>query len=155
LPETKNNQRIGMVGGSYGGGIQLVSAAIDPRIDAIVPGIAWNTLNSSLYPNQAFKTSWATLLLLFLVDSGARINPQIYSGILTGGLLGVLPPSQQALLAASGPGSLVSDITVPTLLIQGTVDDLFPLQQAVTNAQLLAANGVPVKMIWFCGGHGV
>jgi ABC-2 type transport system ATP-binding protein len=155
LPETADDQRIGMVGGSYGGGIQLVSAAIDPRIDAIVPGIAWNTLNSSLYANQAFKTSWAALLLLDLVQAGATINPQIYGGVLTGALLGILTPSQQALLTASGPGSLVSDITVPTLLIQGTVDGLFPLQQAVTNEQLLAANGVPVKMIWFCGGHGI
>ena len=59
------------------------------------------------------------------------------------------------MLANSGPGSLVSDITAPTLLIQGTVDELFPLQQAVTNEQLLAANSVPVKMIWFCGGHGI
>ena len=155
LPETRDNQRIGMVGGSYGGGIQLVSAAIDPRIDAIVPGIAWNTLNSSLYPNQTFKTAWAALLTLDLVEAGAQINPQIYSGVLTGALLGILTPSQQALLANSGPGSLVSDITVPTLLIQGTVDGLFPLQEAVTNAQLLAANNVPVKMIWFCGGHGI
>jgi ABC-2 type transport system ATP-binding protein len=155
LPETKDNQRIGMVGGSYGGGIQLVSAAIDPRIDAIVPGIAWNTLNSSLYPDQVFKTAWATILTLDLVEAGARINPQIYSAILTGDLLGILTPSQQALLKRSGPGSLVSDITVPTLLIQGTVDGLFPLQEAVTNEQLLAAKGVPVKMIWFCGGHGV
>ena len=155
LPETANDNRIGMVGGSYGGGIQLVSAAIDPRIDAIVPGIAWNTLNASLYPNQAFKTSWAALLTLDLVEAGATINPQIYSGVLTGALLGILTPSQQALLANSGPGSLVSNITAPTLLIQGTVDGLFPLQQAVTNEQLLAANGVPVKMIWFCGGHGI
>jgi ABC-2 type transport system ATP-binding protein len=155
LPETANDQRIGMVGGSYGGGIQLVSAAIDPRIDAIVPGIAWNTLNASLYPNQAFKTSWAALLTLDLLEAGATINPQIYSGVLTGALLGILTPSQQALLANSGPGALVSDITAPTLLIQGTVDGLFPLAQAVTNAQLLAANDVPVKMIWFCGGHGI
>ena len=80
----------GMVGGSYGGGIQLVTAAIDPRIDAIVPGIAWNTLTSSLYPNQTFKTSWATLLTLDLVEAGAQINPQIYSGVLTGDLLGIL-----------------------------------------------------------------
>ena len=29
--------RVGMVGGSYGGGIQLVTAAIDCRVDAIVP----------------------------------------------------------------------------------------------------------------------
>ena len=146
--------RIGMVGGSYGGGIQLVTAAIDPRIDAIVPGITWNSLNSALYPNQAFKSSWATELVLLLTQMGARINPQFYSVILSGDLLGILTPSQQALLASSGPSVLVNNITAPTLLFQGTVDTLFTLQQAVTNAQMLAANGVPVKMVWYCGGHG-
>jgi ABC-2 type transport system ATP-binding protein len=145
---------IGMVGGSYGGGIQLVTAGIDPRVDAIVPVIAWNSLNGSLYPNEAFKTSYASLLLLGLVQTGARINSQIYAGILTGALLGILTPSQQALLASSGPDFLLNDITAPTLFIQGTVDVLFPLQQAVDNAEVLDANGVPVKMMWVCGGHG-
>ncbi len=158
LPETQldgpNDPRMGMVGASYGGGIQLVAAGIDPRIDAIVPIVAWNSLNSSLYPNQAFKTSFATLLLLGLVETGARINPQLYGGIVTGDLLGILTPGQQALLAASGPDFLLNNITAPTLLIQGTVDVLFPLQQAVTNGQVISANGVPVKEIWFCGGHG-
>ena len=154
LPETKDHQRIGMVGGSYGGGIQLVTATIDPRINAIVPGIAWNTLNSSLYPKDVFKTAWGTLLILDLIEAGARINPQIYEGILTGALLGVLTPSQQALLARSGTGTDAGKITAPTLLIQGTADGLFPLREAVTNAQLLADAGTPVKMIWFCGGHG-
>ena len=46
-----------MVGLSYGGGIQNVSAAIDPRIRTIVPAWSWNTLNSSLYPDGAFKTA--------------------------------------------------------------------------------------------------
>src|SRR5262249_20257645 len=46
----------------------------------------------------------------------------------------------------------VDDIHIPTLLLQGTVDVLFPLQQAVTNAD--AIPGGPVKMIWYCGGHG-
>ena len=155
LAETKDNQRIGMVGGSYGGGIQLTTAAIDPRIDAIVPSIAWNTLNASLYPVSAFKTSWATLLILDLLEAGARINPQIYGGILTGFVTGFLTPSQQALLKASGPGTAVGNITVPTLLLQGTADGLFTLQQAVINSQILSANGVPVKMVWFCGGHGI
>ncbi len=49
--------KIGMVGASYGGGIQLVAAATDPRIDAIVPTIAWHSLNTALYKNQAFKSS--------------------------------------------------------------------------------------------------
>lgn len=155
LSETKDNQRIGMVGGSYGGGIQLTSAVIDPRIDAIVPGIAWNTLNASLYPTGAFKTSWATLLILDLLEAGARINPEIYGGILTGFLTSYLTASQQALLEASGPGSKVSDITVPTLLLQGTADGLFPLDQAIDNEEALTASGTTVKMVWFCGGHGI
>ena len=141
LPETVGHQRIGMVGGSYGGGIQLVTATLDPRIDAIVPGIAWNTLNSSLYPKDVFKSAWGTLLILDLIEAGATINPQIYEGILTGALLGFLTPSQQALLARSGTGTTAGTITAPTLLIQGTADGLFPLQEAVTNQQLLAEAG--------------
>ncbi|MFC7674452.1 CocE/NonD family hydrolase [Mycolicibacterium sp. GCM10028919] len=146
--------RMGMVGGSYGGGIQLVTAAIDRRVDAIVPGITWNSLLDSLYPNGAFKTAYSLLLSLDLLTSGTRAIPDIFAGVITGTLLGVLTPGQQATLSSSGPGLLVSDITAPTLLFQGTVDPLFPLQQAVANAQLLDANGVPVKMVWFCGGHG-
>ena len=51
-----NDPRIGMVGASYGGGIQLVTAAVDKRVDAIVPTIAWNNLNTSLYKSGAPKT---------------------------------------------------------------------------------------------------
>ncbi|WP_029109716.1 CocE/NonD family hydrolase [Mycobacterium sp. URHD0025] len=152
--DAANDPRMGMVGPSYGGGIQWVAAGTDNRIDAIVPTISWNSLNSSLYPNEAFKTSYAALLLLSLVTSGAHINNQLYAGIFTGALLGVLTPEQQAVLAGSGPTSLVNKITAPTLIIQGTVDVLFPLQQAIDNATILDANGVPVKMVWFCGGHG-
>jgi ABC-2 type transport system ATP-binding protein len=152
--DSPGDPRMGMVGGSYGGGIQWVSAAQDPRIDAIVPTIAWNTLNEALYPDAAFKTSWASLLLLDLVQSGARINPQLYSGVVLGDLFGVLTQSQQDLLTSSGPAQTVSNITAPALIIQGTVDDLFTLQQAMTNANLLTQAGTPVNMIWYCGGHG-
>ncbi|MDH6246927.1 CocE/NonD family hydrolase [Mycobacterium sp. OTB74] len=75
---------MGMIGVSYGGGIQWVSAAADKRIDAIVPGLAWNSLTEGLYPGGAFKTAWASLLMLGLVRTGARINPEIYGGILSG-----------------------------------------------------------------------
>ncbi|MCK0176696.1 CocE/NonD family hydrolase [Mycolicibacterium sp. F2034L] len=145
---------IGMVGGSYGGGIQLTSAGIDQRIDAIAPGIAWNSLTTSLYPNSTFKTSWATLLLLDLVVNGARLDPQIYIGILTGVLFGTLGNGQEQFLAENAPATVVRNITAPTLFLQGTVDDLFTLQQAMDNAMALRPE-VPSKMIWYCGGHGV
>ena len=70
-------------------------------------------------------------------------------------------PCSEALSAAStqwladrGPGALVAQIRAPTLLMQGTLDTLFRLGQAVATYTALRANGVPVKMLWYCGGHG-
>ena len=163
LLNSAGDPAIGMVGGSYGGGIQLAAASIDNRIDAIVPDIAWNNLNDSLYPDQIFRTAYGSLLLLSLITTGARINNQIYLGVLTGDLFGLISQTAQAVLASSGPGgpdptvpSLLSDLTAPTLLTQGTVDVLFPLQQSILNAQALANGQKPTtKAIWFCGGHGI
>ncbi len=154
-PYNENDPAIGMVGGSYGGGIQLVTAGIDPRVDVIVPVIAWNNLEDSLYTNEAFKTSYSALLLLGLVTSGARINPQIYAGIITGAVLGVLTPSQRQLLSNSGPWYFTAAINQPTMFIQGTIDVLFPLQQALNNAEGISTPIDDIKMIWACGGHGV
>ena len=148
---------IGMAGGSYGGGIQLTAASTDPRIDAIVPQIAWNSLVSSLYPNtNQFKTGMGTGLMAALAITGARINTQIYQGILTGFTLGWLSQTSQALLSDSGPTALLSTLKAPTLLFQGMEDVLFTLSEAVTNAETILANpyGTAVKMVWFCGGHG-
>lgn len=151
--EMKGDPLVGMVGGSYGGGIQLTSAGTDKRIDAIAPGIAWNSLETALYPNQAFKTSWASLLALSLVVTGARPDPTIYAGILTGLLTGFLTPYQQKFLSENSPDTVVGNITAPTLFLQGTVDGLFVLEQALANAEQLDPT-VPVRMIWYCGGHG-
>ena len=82
----------------------LVTATIDPRINAIVPGIAWNTLNSSLYPKDVYKSAWGNLLILDLIEAAPDQSPDL-PGILTGALLGFLTPSQQALLARSGTGT--------------------------------------------------
>jgi ABC-2 type transport system ATP-binding protein len=150
--------RIGMVGDSYGGGIQLVTAAIDHRVDAIVPTIAWNTLNTSLYKSEAFKSGWGTILEGVLLLTGARADPRLLPAAIYGDLTGMVSPADQELLASRGPGGpldLISQITAPTLLIQGTVDTLFTLQEADANAKALIAQGVPTKVLWFCGGHGV
>lgn len=48
--------RVGMIGGSYGGAIQLATAAVDHRVDALVPLITWNDLSYSLDPNNADRT---------------------------------------------------------------------------------------------------
>lgn len=154
LIDRRGDPRVGMAGGSYGGAIQLVAAASDRRIDALVPDIAWHSLISSLYKNNTGKLGWAGLLYLAGGAAG-RLDPIIGQSY-QADVAGTPPtPAERAFYASRGPGSLVNRITAPTLLIQGTADNLFTLQEAVTNYAMLRRHGTAVKMLWFCGGHGI
>jgi ABC-2 type transport system ATP-binding protein len=153
-PGSTTDPLIGMVGVSYGGGIQLVTAAVDKRVDAIVPTIAWNNLNTSLDKNGAPKTSWGLLLSAALLLTGANTDPLIFPALLNALFSGAVAPSDQDFLAERGPDYLLDQIEAPTLLVEGTVDTLFTLAEAHENALALIENGVPTKVVWYCGGHG-
>jgi ABC-2 type transport system ATP-binding protein len=176
--------RVGMAGGSYGGGIQLVAAAIDRRVDAIAPTIAWNSLLTSLFPERNIKFGWGSVLIaagvVGAVPGGlpdpssipGRHDPRFYSTLTNGLATGAIPQENLDWFRSKGPAHLLKRVRVPTLLIQGTPDTLFPLDEAVTNFNRIRRNilrpapgrkaaakakkrkRVPTKMIWFCGGHG-
>ena len=152
-----NDPAVGMVGASYGGGIQLVAAGTDPRIDAITPENTWNSLNASLYPDNTWKTSYGSVLYLALVVTGARVNSLVPRAVLTGNLFGRISETAQAALASSGPTALLNTLRAPTLLTQGIQEALFPLRQSLDNAETILGNGsgTPVKVAWYCGGHGI
>ncbi len=156
LPAVKldgsGDPRMGMVGGSYGGGIQLITAALDCRVDVIVPTIAWHSLITSLYKGETFKQGWGDQLYSFAPKD--HLDPHITSAYNAGHATGVMTPADQQWFAARGPADLVGQINVPTLFIQGTVDTLFSLDEAVTNYRILRTKGVEASMIWYCGGHG-
>ena len=157
--------RVGMSGASYGGGIQLVTAALDSRLDAIAPDIAWHSLVTSLYKAQSPKSGWGTRAVRARRRGLARsrasppgetgnLDPHITSAYTSGLAYGQFSDEDVQWFASRGPGALVDQIRIPTLLIQGTADTLFTLDEATTNYKILRANKVPAKMIWFCGGHG-
>ncbi|MCU7825290.1 alpha/beta fold hydrolase [Kitasatospora sp. DSM 101779] len=58
-----------------------------------------------------------------------------------------------AVLDKSSPSSVADRIKVPTLVVQGQQDSLFPLDQGDRIAKAVAANGAPVAVDWFAGGH--
>ena len=153
LLDKPGDPRLGMAGGSYGGGIQLVTAALDHRIDAIAPSIAWNSLRTSLYKAATVKTGWSGLL--FAAASGHALDPHIRSAYQQGIATGTLTAGDASWFVARGPGALVERITAPTLLLQGTVDTLFTLDEAQRNYAILRRHHVPTRLLWFCGGHGV
>jgi ABC-2 type transport system ATP-binding protein len=164
LLDKPGDPRVGMAGGSYGGGIQLVTAATDQRVDAITPDIAWNSLVTSLYKAQAVKGGWSNLLFGLGVASSTvpglaagetgNLDPHIASAYQSGLTTGQISDEDIQWFASRGPGSLVGQIKAPTLLLEGTADTLFTLDEAIRNYAILRSKRVPSKMVWFCGGHG-
>lgn len=153
LLDRPGDPRAGMVGFSYGGGIQLTLAGMDCRVDALVPGIAWNSLVNSLGRGETLKEGWAGMLV-GLVDPD-RVASEVVSAFEEGSTTATVSDEARAWFDARGPGDDIDLVNVPTFLVQGTVDTLFTPDEAVTNYRSLRQRGVPVKMMWFCGGHGV
>ncbi len=267
--DADGDPRVGVTGGSYGGGLALLLAGYDRRIDAIVPVITWNDLGQALFPNNAvpagatppgtpaagagagdgvFKSGWAGVFF----GSGGRVpaggdSPAGDAAGSSGGLggsgsggsgggggfgsssggasssdgtgaagasgpdgagtagpgtaagtaagpggatapgaatgrtqdasrpasdpicgrfardvcaaygeaarTGRVSPELAELLRRSSPATVTDRITAPTLLVQGEQDTLFGLDQADANARQIAANGTPVSVLWFAGGH--
>jgi ABC-2 type transport system ATP-binding protein len=151
--------RVGMAGGSYGGGIQYSTAIADHRLDALVPVVGWHSLTTALYKDQTFKQGWDQLL--YASGLGAAnatapgLDPHITSAYEQGSKNGILSSADAAWFAGRGPGDAVSRITAPTMVVGGTVDTLFPLDEDVKLYNAIKKGGAPVKMVWFCGGHGV
>ncbi|HEV2752762.1 MAG TPA: CocE/NonD family hydrolase [Solirubrobacteraceae bacterium] len=159
---------LGMSGASYGGGIQFVTAAIDPRVDAITPTIAWNSLVTSLFKAGDLKAGWGAALCGLGQVNGLAPGLISPAGFQTGTVdehvtrvcvegisTGTVRPEDKRYFAARGPAALLGRIEAPALIVQGTVDTLFTLQEAVDNfAALDRETDVPLRMMWFCGGHG-
>ncbi|WP_067180077.1 alpha/beta fold hydrolase [Microtetraspora niveoalba] len=82
-----------------------------------------------------------------------RFRPEICDMYLTVAETGRATPEAVKLLRASSPVSVPGRIRIPTLLIQGQRDSLFPLAHADANARAIAATGAPVEMAWISGGH--
>jgi ABC-2 type transport system ATP-binding protein len=155
--------RVGMAGQSYGGAIALMTAAYDPRVDAIAPQITWSGLADALFPSATgagpaegvFKKLWAGVFF----TSGAgrtacgRFLPSLCEMDQKVAETGRPTAAAIETLRRSSPASVADRIRVPTLLVQGQTDSLFPLGQADANARAIARNGAPVSVVWFQGGH--
>ncbi|MFH9040065.1 alpha/beta fold hydrolase [Streptomyces sp. NPDC017966] len=144
--------RVGMAGGSYGGAIALLGAGYDDRVDAIAPAITYFDLADALFPNGVFKKLWAGVF----VNSGGgceKFEPALCAMYERVAESGVPDAEARELLEERSPSAVADRIDVPTLLVQGQTDSLFPLGQADAAAKAIRANGAPVDVDWIAGGH--
>jgi putative CocE/NonD family hydrolase len=159
----------------------LATAAVDHRVDALVPLITWNDLAYSLDPNNevgsgtvpgAFKWQWTNGFYLIgetqplTVPSldPSRINSVTCLHFVSKACAiirtlnsGSYPAGATADLLAYAhsvsPVSYLNRVKAPTLLVQGQADSLFNLNEATATYKTLKAQGTTAKMIWQSWGH--
>jgi ABC-2 type transport system ATP-binding protein len=158
LLDRPGDPRVGMTGDSYGGGISLMTAAYDGRVDAIAPRITWYDLADTLFPGGVFKKLWAGILFANRPADGAptpcgRFLPSLCAMYQQAAETGRPADAAIETLRRSSPSSVRGRIKVPALFVQGQSDSLFPLDQADANARAIAATGAPVSVAWIQGGH--
>jgi predicted acyl esterase len=153
------NPRVGMDGLSYGGGIQPLVAAADSRVDAIVPRIAWNDLSYSLVPNGGVKHAWLTILLgLGAIGSydwweGPRLLDDLTDWYTEALERNELPDDAERAFKQRSIVSRLDAVDVPTLLIHGLNDTLFPSNEGLRTYRALQNRDVESRLMLYSGGH--
>ncbi|MFZ4266352.1 alpha/beta fold hydrolase [Streptomyces arboris] len=150
--DEKGDPRVGLTGASYGGAVSLLAAGHDQRVDAIAPVITYWNLADALFPDGVFKKLWAGIF----VTSGGGCEKfekrlcEMYERVAVSG-----KPDAAAtkLLTERSPSAVADRIKVPSLLLQGQSDSLFPLGHADAMQKAISANGAPVSVDWISGGH--
>lgn len=150
--DAAGDPRVGVTGASYGGAISLLAAGYDRRVDAIAPEMTYWNLADALFPDGVFKKLWAGL---FVTSGGGCQNLEkrlceMYERV---AVSGKPDAAARALLTERSPSAVADRIKVPTLIMQGQTDSLFPLGQADAMAKAIKANGAPVSVDWVAGGH--
>jgi ABC-2 type transport system ATP-binding protein len=161
---------VGMTGGSYAGGIQLSTAAVDDRLDALAPEIAWSDLRYSLYGGEVVKQGWIALLYGLGTATGTALgldpscgggptadalDPAIHQGVTEFLTNGRVSAETLDFFAKSSVASFGQQrpARVPTLVLQGSVDTLFDLTDGHGIYEHVRSQGVDARFVAFCGGH--
>ena len=169
LHNKKGDPVVGITGASYGGAAALLSAASDPRIDAVISDITWNSLSNALFPQSIsanentgpFKKVWAgtffalaTLQRAFLGECGS-LSDAWCTAYKNAVINGTPTKADRDLLNSVSPANFIQSIKAPTLLMQGQADSLFPLAESLKTLTTLekALPASKLSVIWHASGH--
>ncbi len=164
IEDAAGDPRVGLLGSSYGGAFQVMLAAEDPRIDAIVPSITWYNLRDSFAPNTVLKKAWLIAICNKIVDEdGAELSVEMEAACTQ-----VRVSFNRELADAPVTESLFFDNSlasyfadpgfsmpkVDALILQGVRDTLFPLNEGIQLFNQLSTGGGDVRLLAHESGHG-
>ncbi|MFE7533242.1 alpha/beta fold hydrolase [Streptomyces rhizosphaericola] len=150
--DADGDPRVGLTGASYGGAVSLLAAGYDERVDAIAPVITYWNLADALFPDGVFKKLWAGI---FVTSGGGceKFEKRLCEMYERVAVSGKPDPAAIELLTKRSPSAVADRIKVPSLILQGQSDSLFPLGHADAMQKAISANGAPVSVDWISGGH--
>lgn len=159
--DAQGDPRVAIIGASHGAGVALMAAAHDARLDAVIAIAGWHDLGEALAPGGVLKTAWAGLLFTARTTTDGERSPSacgsfsepVCDAYLDVATTGLMTDETSHLLAGSSPSGRLGFVTAPTLLVQGTRDSLFGLDQARAAAAEIAATGTAVRQRWVPAGH--
>ena len=175
-----HNLVLGGIGGSYGGGFQMLIENIDPkhRLDAIVPESTWYDLSYSIFPGSVFKSAIGTGLGIILTaasngQAAGHVDPyfnQLFIDAETGN-----PPSAEQMdfmqyhssrywcdglnvATNGGPGTTPELASrhpgkIHAMFWQGMRDPIFNFNEAYWNYQCYREAGGDVRLLSYQVGH--
>ncbi len=166
--EITDDPVMGAIGGSYGGGYQLITALTEirdrghTRFNALAPQITWNNLSQSLGPQDVPRTLWNALLY----GVGATFLPQhVHESFLLGNATGTFPNGEipgtydlKDRFYRNSPAWFADNemfLDIPVLFGQGTSDNLFPLNEAYHNFEEVLTPEARAQslLVGYNGGH--
>ena len=166
LKDSPGDPRMGWIGGSNAAGVQFNTAAVDKRVDALVPEISWGNLVRDLLPGGVLKQTWDLILyggggataatLGIWSPAGPQTGifaQEIHEAFAQGVALGEMDDRLIKWFSRRSTTVRSHKVDAPTLIIQGSVDTLFPLNDGFENYRKLVRAGTPVKLMTYCGGH--
>lgn len=135
--EIHQDPKIGMLGESYGGQLQLLASIYDSRIDALIPMTTWHDLSEAIAPDGHVKSFWTSLFFgLGTLTSGFDLEGELYQKKYLKTLLGKMTPEMRELLYDRSMASYCDSERYPQadiLFIQGFRDTIFPMNHAMKN----------------------
>lgn len=146
VSETKDDPVLFAIGGSYGGGYQMIGAFTETRnngstrFNALAPEITWYDLPNSLAPDGVVRMGWVSALFA----AGATALPQyVKDAFVEGAVRGSMPEWLATEFYTHSPagfveprdGSTPIQLDIPMLVGQGSTDNLFNLNQGIKNFQ--------------------
>jgi predicted acyl esterase len=152
LNDGPENPRVGMDGYSYGAGIQLQSAVVEDRLDALVPRWGWHDLRFSNDPDRVLKWAWFYGLYLSGRENGTpderflELSERAVANR-------EAPEALRRFWETRSPVGKLGCIETPTLLISGWEDRLFTPNEAFANYRGLRDTGTDARLLMYDFGH--